>query len=343
MAAGRIARAGGIVRPGDLHAVDQRDAVHVLQIVVAGERLQRLVGGRGVAAEKRDHHGAGSGLDRDAGPQPRVDGVLGDAQVGVRHLVVFLAAHLRQKHAPAVDADFQLVRILETGQVADDVLQQKNAEVVFAVQRKVVVDENAAARAQRQAFDVLLLVEIRGSLKHQADRSDGRVAHGQARDLVGRRQVLFDQRGGNAQHVGDIVEAVGFIVGGQQRSRVDIQVEKIVDRVSVFGPVHAMDGRPAGFRVTRRGAVDRVFQPPGELGHGGVVRTGHALGRHHASMQLPQNFFPGFRMLARAVQVHRIEREPGGSQLLVVAGDAVFIEHGALGGARTGLLKCEGR
>ena len=193
--------------------------------------------GRGVAPEKRHHHGPGPGLDRDARPQPRVDGVLGDAQVGVRHLVVFLAADRRQKHALAVDADFELVRILQTRQVADDVLQQKNAEVVFAVQRKVVVDQNAAARAQRQSLDVLLLVEIRRSLKHQADGSDGRIAHRQARDLVGCRQVLLQQRRREAQHIGDVVEPVGFVVGGKERRRIDVQVQKIVDRVPVFGPI----------------------------------------------------------------------------------------------------------
>ena len=148
MAAGRVARAGGVERAGDLHAVDARDAVHVLQIVIAGERLQRFVGGRGVAPQERDDHVAGAGFDWYARPQTRVDGVFGDAQIGIGHLVIFLAADLRQKHALAVDADLQLVRIFETGQVADDVLQQENAEVVLAVEREVVADLNASAGPQ---------------------------------------------------------------------------------------------------------------------------------------------------------------------------------------------------
>ena len=155
--AGRIPRTCGIEGPGDLHAVDTRDAVHVLQIVIPGERLQRLVGGRGVAADKRHDDGPRSGLDRDTCPQARINRIFGDAQVGVRHFVVFLAAYLSQKYAMAVDTDFTLVRILEARKVTDDVLQaqrgdalqQQNAEVVFAVQGKVVVDLDAASRTQR--------------------------------------------------------------------------------------------------------------------------------------------------------------------------------------------------
>ena len=240
MPAGRIARTSGIKRPRDLHAFDQRDPVHVLQIVIAGERLQRLVGWRGVAPEERHHHGAGPGLDRDPRPQARVDSVFGDAQVGVRHLVVFLAAHLRQKHALAVDADFELVRIFQARQVADDVLQQKDAEIVFAIQRKIVVDQNAAARAQRQALDVMFLVEIRRSLKHQADGIDRWIADCQGRDLVGCREILVQQRWREAQHIGDVVEPVGFVVGGKIRCRVDIQIQKIVDRVAVLGAIQAV-------------------------------------------------------------------------------------------------------
>ncbi len=51
-AAGCVARIRWLDRPGDLHVIDQRDAVHVLQIQVARERLQRLVGLRRIAPQE---------------------------------------------------------------------------------------------------------------------------------------------------------------------------------------------------------------------------------------------------------------------------------------------------
>ena len=63
------------------------------------------------------------------------------------------------------------VRPLEPGHVADDVLQQVDAEVVVAVEREVVADQDAAARAERQAFDVIVLRAIG---RHAIDRADRR-------------------------------------------------------------------------------------------------------------------------------------------------------------------------
>ena len=71
--------------------------------------------------------------------------------------VVFLAADLRHEHAFAVDADLDLVRELQAGQVADDVAEKLDAELVLGILREVVLEEQAAASAERQSLDVILL------------------------------------------------------------------------------------------------------------------------------------------------------------------------------------------
>ena len=85
--------------------------------------------------------------------------------------------------------------------------------------------------------------------------------------------------------------------------------------------------------MRRGGAVERSFKPGVELVHSGFVGTRHALRRHHASVQLPQNFFPGFCVIRDAVEVERVEREAGGFQALIVAGDAILVEDGTRLGA----------
>ena len=55
-------------------------------------------------------------------------------------------------------------------------------------------------------------------------------------------------------------------------------------------------------------------------------RTRHAGRRHHAGAQLADHLFPDLRMVADRVEVGRLEREVGGLELVVVAGDAVLIE-----------------
>ena len=52
-AARRVAGARRVERPGDLDVLDQRHSVHVLQIEIARERLQRLVRFGGVLLEER--------------------------------------------------------------------------------------------------------------------------------------------------------------------------------------------------------------------------------------------------------------------------------------------------
>ena len=160
-AARRVARTGRIEWSRHREVIDERQAVHVLKVVVALVRLQRLVRLGSVAAVERHPHHVRAGFDLDPRLQPLVDHVGGFGHVPIRREVVLLAAHLHQERAFAVDGDLELMRVLEPGHVADDVAEQKDVEVVLGVLREVVAEQHAAATAKRQPFDVILLRIVR--------------------------------------------------------------------------------------------------------------------------------------------------------------------------------------
>ncbi len=153
--AGGVARPGGFEWPRHLHVIDQRDAVHVLQIQIARERLQRLVRFRRIAPQERHRDIVRPRLHMHLGPQPGIQRVARQRQIGIHQLEVFFAAHRRDKHALAIDTDLKLMRKLHAGQVADDIPQQEDVELVVGVQREIVMDQDSAARPQRQPLDVL--------------------------------------------------------------------------------------------------------------------------------------------------------------------------------------------
>ena len=227
--------------------IDQRQAVHVLQVVIALVRLQRLVRLGGVALDERHADRVRPGLHLHACVFSRSsilsavsDMFVSDAQV------VLVAADLREEHALAVDRDLELVRELQAGHVADDVAQQEDVEFVVGVLREVVAEQQAAARAERQSLDVILL-RVVGRHAVRLSRTTSRVgADGQAADLARRREVLLEQRRRDAQHARDVVEAVALVVGRQQLGDVDVEIEQVADRVAVFGAVQAMDRLVAG-------------------------------------------------------------------------------------------------
>ena len=80
-------------------------------------------------------------------------------------------------------------------------------QVVLRVERERVADDDAAARAERQAVDVRVLREVAGHAVGRAIESDRRIADRQPADLRGRGHVAFDERRRDAEHVGDVVEA----------------------------------------------------------------------------------------------------------------------------------------
>ncbi len=162
-----------------------------------------------------------------------------------------------ERQALAVQADLEIVRRFRAAHDVDGVAPQTRLDDVLAVDGEVVAHEHAAARAERQPFDVIGLRAVGRHAIGADGRRDVGVAHRGARDFPRGREVTIHQRRIGAEHVGDVVEAVRLAVVRQQRVGVDLEREQIADRVAVLGAVQvdaAICGRGSGSRRRPRRA-----------------------------------------------------------------------------------------
>ena len=189
---------------------------------------------------------------------------------------------------------------------------QHHPEGVVAVGREVVDDRDAAARAERRAFDVR---ELRRHARHLVDRRVRRWRSGSptASRLTcdARAQVALEQRRRHRLHVGDVVEVVADGVGRQERRRRRRRA-----------PSRSLDRR----RRTRRGSGAGTCGGPGSgarsatassfvssdaasassVGVGGPLGAGR---RHHAGAQLPDHLLGDVGALLRLRGIEGLEDE----------------------------------
>ena len=147
-------------------------------------------------------------------------------------------------------------------------------------------------------------------------------------------EVLLEQRRRDAQHAGDVVEAVALVVGGQQVGDVDLEIEQVADGVAVLGAVQAVDRLVA--RVRRRlrawrssvcsSATTNAFS----VGSSG---RGMPCGGIMPPRSFTHDLFPDVGVRAGVGRVHAFEREPAGLDAVVVAGDAVLLNERLIGRA----------
>ncbi len=145
-------------------------------------------------------------------------------------------------------------------------------------------------------------------------------------------RVALHQRRRNRQHVRDVVEPAALIVGRKQRGRVDVERQKIPNRVGILGPVQAVHRGPPGTRSLGRCAIQRRFKVSGEVVDLRWRRPWHAGRRHHAHAQFPNDFLPRFGALRNVGEVGMFERQATRAARVAVTGDAVLIQDGRLRG-----------
>ena len=276
------------------------------------------------------------GLDRQAELPVAVDGPL---PVAPRAVLVAVARRVRGRRSSdgegpdqcAVQTRLQRVRHLEDGQVVAGVAGQANAKRVVGVLREHVAKRPAAAGAERHARHPVVLREIARQTKDLGGGRRRRTSHRHPADLARGGQVALQQRRRDAEHAGDVVEAVAGPVGRQQLRDVDLQVEEIAYGAVVLGPVEPVErlGAPR-VRIVGRGPVELGLQPADETVVGRRIRPRTRQRRHRAGAQLADHGFPDVRRAGDPGHVVGIEREVGGAQPLVVAGDAVAVEEDPL-------------
>ena len=177
----RIAGPRGVIWPHDERARDDRPA-----IAVVTDRQVRSIGIEQLLLERealRDESNADamqSGAHAQAHRQPRRDLHHRAADVAVRERVILDTAKLGRVNEGAVEQDLQLEGFLETLDPAYRAARrspQLRADLVLGVGREIVIDDEPAARAERQPFDPVVLREIEPRPVLRAARRERGIAY----------------------------------------------------------------------------------------------------------------------------------------------------------------------
>ena len=234
----------------------------------------------------------------------------------------------------AIETDVELLRPSHALDVVLVLPLQTNLDQVLAFDRKVVVNRKAAARSERQILALaLVLHDVKGNLERLDARARRRKTYGEPRHLTSDRQIAFEMGRRDRERIREVVEAAirGF-VARQQRLHVEaqrIEREQVAHGVAVFGAIEAVDCADSPWiRIRDPRAIDFRLEPARDGVIRGAVGTRPPRRRHRAGAELRDDALPHFCVCSRSRDVDRVEHQPGGAKLLVVAGDAVLIEDG---------------
>ena len=251
--------------------------------------------------------------------QPQIHADLRRGWRSARRLVFVLRRVLQERHAQRAQTGFDRQPHFEPASVIGLNASGRDANLVFRVERKVVLEGKAASRTKRQIVAHPFIppgqAELRVSrwLELLHDRLHLDVADRQPADLSGGRQIPLEQRRRRRQHVGDVVEAVAGVVYRQPRSRFDVEREQIANCVAVFSSIEPVDGRPAGIRMCRRVLVEGALEPRRERGRCRRVRPRLSSGRHLTASHLAQHALQHVGMVARPGEIDGAQRDAGRS------------------------------
>ena len=199
-----------------------------------------------------------------------------------------------------------------------------------------MVDDHAAAGAERQPLEVRLLGQVRAQDDDPAAGHDGRAADGEPADLLRGREVPLHQRGRQLDHP-HVVEAVARVVAGQQGGHVDVQIEQVADGVAVLGAVQAPERLgPPRVRGGGGAGVERGLDVREQALVGGGLGTRRPSRGHGAGPELADHPLPHLGVPGHVVEGRRLERQPALQRPVVVAGQTVPVDERLLRAARLG-------
>ena len=267
-----------------------------------------------------------SGSDWHALLKPLLHLVAGERGLEVVGLFVLRATEARQHDALPVEGHLEIVLQLESANDIDGLAVETRADQVLAVDREVVADQDAAARAHGEAGDVVVLREIAADAERFERWRDRGACHRLGRDLPGRRQIPIHQRRGHVEHVRVVVEPERLLVGRQQRGHIHLECKQIPNRVAVFSPVEAVHGRSAECRSCQRGTVESRFQVSDETVERRLFGSRDADGRHHPRAELADDLFPDLGAGRYVRERDGLERESRSFEPLVMTSDAGPLE-----------------
>src|SRR4029077_4547672 len=107
---------------------------------------------------------------------------------------------------------------------------------------------------------------------------------------------------------------------------IDLEREQIADRVAILDAVQTVQRWTAWIGMLGCGAIEVGLDRRGDAGRDGFVRPRPSDRRHRARADLAGHLLQRVGVLGWLGDVQLVEREPGGLQPRVVAGDAVLVE-----------------
>ena len=223
--------------------------------------------------------------------------------------------------------DLVRLRVLQPVNIAGIATRQVDLDVVLAVLRERVGKEHAAARADGKSCNLPFLRDIGRDANDVALQRALRAPDCQRADLLRSRNVSVEKSRGQVAD-GHVVEAMTAFIGGQERCGVDVDGQEISDCVLILGTIETPQRFGAAWiRLRGGGFVERRFQPLQQ--RPAIFRRGlrHVGRRHHARTKFPYDLLPDLSALAWAGDIGFVQLQIGCREPLVVAGDAVTIEH----------------
>ena len=125
-----------------------------------------------------------------------------------------------------------------------------------------MLDEESAARAERQTVDVRALIGAARRTVRGAARPRRRIPNRPRAHDAGGRDVLIEERRRHRQHARHVVEAIGFVVLGQEGAGVDAQRRAVPRwRAAYSARLSRCSATRPGFGLRRGGLVERALQP----------------------------------------------------------------------------------
>ena len=210
------------------------------------------------------------------------------------------------------------------------VSRQSNLYFILAVPRKGIGNQYASASAYRQAIDVLFLRSVRPDTKSVTTRRTVSRPDRKPADLLRRRDITVEQCRGKITYR-HVVKTIARFVTWQQRRGVDVQCEKVANRVLVFGSIEPPKrSRSAGVRMIGGSFVQRSLQRRQDLFVTALRWPAFLFGRRHLPRaKLIDHLFPLFPVLADVIrEKDRFEIEIPLLRIVVMTIEAKLFKNG---------------
>ncbi len=291
------------------------------------ERLEQILEQRGRPIQKGERDISRSRLRGEADLPVGIEAAAVRAAVSAA-FGVSCRHQLEHVQRSAIKAQLEALGLVEDRNLVEaraGIACELHANAVDAIAWKRVPHQRAAARAERESLEAIVLLKFGRHEKRVRCSSPRRRADGHRADLLRCGEIPLHQRRRHPLHTGDVVEPVAHVICRQHRADVDIEREEIPYCVPIFRAVQPMQRfRAPGIGLRVGCAIERGLEVRDQVPRCPAIRPRTAGRRHQVGAELLDDLLPDSRMPARTGDTQRLERKPARFRALVVARHAVL-------------------